>query len=143
MKYQELLNCNIEQILSAATPQQRLIWNYIFLTYGERVAINQIYWGGATGTEAETYAAGKMYFMYRMIFGNGAGAAVGVNPGQISLFDATNTLMTILNNNRPVWVGAANNYVNLHIDIQNLLFSRFSTLVYNEVTFVGYRLIFA
>jgi hypothetical protein len=137
-----ILNQNIETILKNASPTQKLIWNYIFLTYGENVCISQIYYGGAIGTEAETYAAGKMYFLYRMIFGNGAGAAASINAGAVNLYDASNTLMTILNANMPEWVGAATNYVNLHIDINDLLFSRFATTVYNEVTYCGYRLIF-
>jgi hypothetical protein len=136
---------NIEQILAAATPQQKLIWNNIFLTYGERIAISQIYYTGILGVdETNTFVAGKLYLFYELLITDRAIVGASVTPGYVALYSPTNTLFSVLCDQSTAWDTVANvmKYTNNTLQVQNILTSRLTAVNYTGVSYVGYRIMY-
>jgi hypothetical protein len=132
-----------EQIIKNATAEQRILWNSIFLKFGETIGISQFnYTGPNVGTEFLTYSANKLYFALQMSIFSSSGPA-SASYGQAQLFDETNTLMFLATNNAPVWdaTAAALKYSVNIIELKNLLFSRFAVVAaIGGIHFIGYRL---
>lgn len=81
----------IEEILKTATPAQKLIWNHIFLNFGEACAVRQIFYQGAlAGNEINTYVARKFYFIYECQVN--AYTAPLASPGAALIYDWNNVL---------------------------------------------------
>lgn len=132
-----------EDILKAATPAQKIIWNEIFLQFGKMTAITQNYYCGTfAGSEYATYSANKMYFALMLKF-HSVGAAVATT-GSAALYNRANVAMFNLGNNAAAYntVGAAYGYVANFISDENVLFSRITIETYFRITFIGYRLNF-
>lgn len=70
----EINHQNIKQILSAATPEQKIIWNDVFLTFGENIGISQFHWRGQFQgmgmTPLETANANIYYLCYSLVLIN-------------------------------------------------------------------------
>lgn len=134
---------SVEDILKAATPEQRLLWNYVFLRWGERVAISQFLRIASTVGELGVYSANKLYLCYSLeISGsNGVPGAAGVT---CAIYDETNTIFQYLRNVETEWdvTAAAFRYTPNNARTQNLYFSRLDLTgsAYSAVKFIGYRL---
>jgi len=134
---------NIEQILAAATPEQRLLWNDVFLRWGERLPISQLFYQGVSaGSELVTYSANKIYIAYELGIGFVNGVVTAGHP-QVDLHNELNVSFQTFTNNALVWDTTAagvrhdGNYVN----IKNVYFSRVvPSGGYGHVKFIGYRL---
>lgn len=135
---------SVEDILRAATPEQKIVWNDIFLRFGERCAISQLSICGAiAGLEIGTYVARKIYLPYNLtLFGT---SAAGVATPFTTLYDESNAVKYVANNNLPAWdvTAAAMRYVSNTINVPLIYFSRItfgggSTYV----NFIGYRIIY-
>lgn len=134
---------SIEDILRAATPEQRLLWNHIFLRFGERVSISQYYYRGSAsaGNELLTYSANKMYLAYDLKFGAVTTGSLTLNP--VVLYDENNATFLQLRNNVVYWdaTAAIEKFVANHIEIKNVLFSRYlNSINYVSMQFIGYRI---
>lgn len=132
---------SVEDILKAATPEQRLLWNYLFLRFGERISISQFVFGGASaGSELLIYSANKLYVAYQFNY-NGL-SAVGVNGAQVQFMDETNAVKYELTNNAPVWdtTAAAMRYAPNSASINNIWFSRCAPFTASRIQFIGYRI---
>jgi hypothetical protein len=132
---------SVEDILKAATPEQKLMWNEIFLRFGERVAISQFsYVGSVAGSEMTVYAANKYYIAYQLGFS--CSAVQQVVAGNTLLYDAANAIHYYLRENTQYWdaTAAAARFMMNEQKINNVHFSRFSNTYYNFVLFHGYRL---
>ena len=131
---------SIEDILKAATPEQKLLWNYIFLRFGERVPITQLYYAGALG-EFSLYNANKLYVAYSLdLQSNGASVAGFPN---VVLFNELNAVHASISNIAAYWdaTAAAVRFGGNNISLSNYWFSRI--LInggYSTIRFIGYRI---
>jgi hypothetical protein len=135
---------SVEDILRAATPEQRLLWNYIFLNYGERPGISQfVYYGPVTGTaELANYVARKMYFAYQLTVLNTT-FGVGASAGGMMLYNEANVAIGLLGDAGAYWdaTAAAPRIFNVAQQVENMIFSRLSgSGTTTLVQFVGYRI---
>lgn len=133
---------SVEDILKAATPEQRLLWNYIFLRWGERVPISQVYYQGAfTGTEFLTYSANKLYIIYSALI-SGYSAGTVATPPTITIYDELNAAFGYFNRAAPIWdatAAAARSYGQT-IVLQNIYFSRLILGTVSTGRIIGYRI---
>lgn len=134
---------SVEDILKAATPAQRIVWNDIFLRYGERAAVSQVFYQGpSAGAEFLNYVPRKMYFAYEFKLSY---AGVGNIPKSAVFYDENNVVKIAHSNNVVYWdaTAAAVYYQGNTEKLDNLLFSRVlfgGAVVY--VDFIGYRIMY-
>lgn len=133
---------SVEDIFKAATPEQKILWNYIFLRWGERIAISQVYFTGVfAGTEFSVYAANKLYVALQMevTYGsvNGTPAGTGIN-----VYNEANALFYNVFNNSSYWdvTAAAQRNSALTVYNKNIYFSRLSLSSGTYLKFIGYRI---
>jgi hypothetical protein len=132
----------IEDILRAATPQQRILWNYIFLRFNERAAVSQfVYEGVPAGSELNVFTARKLYFAYQIMWSQNGGGISAISPAML-FYNENNAQNFILMNNAPAWdaTAAAMRYVLNPGSFENIVFSRLDPNGINYVKFYGYRI---
>lgn len=132
---------SVEDILRAATPEQRILWNYVFLRWGERVPIAQLYYNGnPAGTEFLTYSARKIYIAYSL-FMSSDGVALATIP-QTLLRDDADVTNNSCRSLESYWdaTAAAARFVCEQAVIHNVWFSRLIPQGHNGMTFIGYRI---
>ena len=78
-----------EQILQAATPEQKILWNSVFLRFGENLAINQIEESYQNWNLAPmfTFVARRIYLVYLFEYGGFNATTIET---YINLWDETN-----------------------------------------------------
>jgi hypothetical protein len=133
-----------EEILAAASPEQRIIWNNIFLTAGDRASLSQFYYSGLiTSAEFFIYRARRMYFIYSIIIGGQNGLT---NIGTLELYDVNNALILYLNSSSPVYDGLAGvlKLYSRSIKVENQYFSRLAIpgSLFTTIQTIGYRITF-
>jgi len=131
---------SVEDVLKAATPEQRLLWNYVFLRWGERVPVSQyVYTGQLAGSELAIYSANKLYVAYSMLLSSNTDT-LGASTQSSIVYNELNVEIHRLSNARPIWdaTAAAARYVHNTIQVNNLLFARISSGT--QVRFIGYRI---
>lgn len=129
----------IEDILRAATPEQKLIWNYLFLRFGERISISQfVYTGLIAGSELTNYSATKIYLGYEIIW-NGFNTAQTSMPQSV-LYDNNNVIFLEISEGAAAWdaTAAVMRYSAPSIKFKNLWFSRITGT--SRIHFIGYRI---
>lgn len=132
---------NVEQILAAASPEQKLMWNDLFLRFGERAAVSQFIWYGIlAGSELSTYVARKLFVCYELQI-NGVDA-VNANPGYCRVYNEANVIHMIYSNDAVVYNGAAVQYYPNTMQINNFYCSRLVAAIYTIVKFIGYRFMY-
>lgn len=132
---------SVEDILKAATSEQRLLWNYVFLRWGERVPIAQLFFQGAlAGSEFSVYSANKIYVAYQL--GIRGGTAGGVQSAIALLYNELNVQFYVLADNTVYWdaTAAAVRYMSNNTQNNNLWFSRIVLQNVSDISFIGYRL---
>lgn len=131
---------SVEDILKAATPEQRLLWNYVFLRFGERVPISQYFYAGnSSGAELSIYSANKMYVAYSLLISSATDyLSVSIQPAII--WNELNAEIHRLSCAQPIWdaTAAAARYVHNTFQVNNILFSRLAGGL--QVRFIGYRI---
>lgn len=135
---------SIEDIIKTASPEQKILWNYIFLRFGERLSVSQfVYEGLAAGNECLTYTAGKLYFAYQLTL---APLTAGINliPAAHLLYDENNVLKFSLNSNTAMYdtTAAAVRYNLMARQFVNLVFSRIDVNGAGRFSVVGYRIMY-
>lgn len=132
-----------EEIIKHATAEQRILWNDIFLRYGEKVAIQQYHYCGTLGAaqELKVYSARKLYFALDLKFGHSSGHIIDLVGYIITFYDAANVACFSAHKNSIAWntTTAALNYIPHLILLKNITFSRVVTF-YDMIDFTGYRL---
>lgn len=131
-----------EEIINNATAEQRILWNSIFLSFGEKIGMSQLnYKGAVAATEFLNYSINKLYFCIRLRVGYDT-ATAGAQAGLLRLYNNANTIDLIMQNNNPVWdaTAAAIKYNIVSFDITNCLFSKIVLIGYQSIQFIGYRL---
>jgi hypothetical protein len=132
-----------DQILQAATPEQKILWNYVFLRFGVNIAISQIYYNGATaGSEFLTYVSNKIFLAYQINTEASGGNAAA--PGILTLYDENNVASNTIGNPFPYWdaTAAALRYAGGYCQANNIYFSRILPSNMNRFGFIGYRIMF-
>lgn len=134
---------SVEDILRAATPEQKLLWNYIFLRWGERVSISQLVYIGTVALSGEflTYSANKLYVAYEMDLDGQISPQQG--PGYLQLFDPANVWNQTMGKNMLVWdtTAALIRYYSCNVSKRNFIFSRISQgVIMGNIKFIGYRI---
>lgn len=133
---------SVEDILKAATPEQRILWNDVFLRFGERIAISQLrYTGIYTGSRIGIYSADAMYVAYQLeVSAQYDGSAFS---HYLTTYSPTNVIESIFMYSNPFWdaTAAAVKFNSGFISLRNLLFSRISSSNGNTyINFIGYRI---
>lgn len=130
---------SIEDILKAATPEQKIIWNDIFLRFGERCAVSQFQYTGPGG-ELLTYVARKIYFAITIINNN---SSPGAGFSGLSFYDENNILNFNANFMNVYWdaTAAAVRHLAVPMKYENFLFSRLALNgTVTQIRFIGYRI---
>lgn len=133
---------SVDDILKAATPEQKLLWNYIFLRWGERLPVSQLFYSGViAGTEFLTYSANKLYVYYDLEFtGLGTERTASENSIMYNEVNAAKKQFTQIN---PFWdatAASAKMYISPVI-FKNDYFSRLLMgSAYLYIRFNGYRI---
>lgn len=139
----QIFHQSVEDILRAATPEQKIVWNDLFLRYGQNASISQYYFrGAAAGTELATYVARKMYFGISLTadYTNGIWGA----PAVLQLYNEANANIFNAVSNVPVYdvTAAVMRWYGNTVLIKNVVFSRLALVSYTNVIFIGYRIIY-
>lgn len=132
----------IEEILATSTPEQKIIWNYLFLRYGERISIRQFYYSGSTaGTDINVYSANKIYFAYKILASCNAVAQSAIT-SFVSLYDDANNMDLTFGNNPAFWdtTAAAFKVIVQQTQVENVIFSRLAVAMHNFVKVTGYQI---
>lgn len=138
----QIYHQSVEEILRAATPEQKIMWNYLFLRFGERCAISQYYYAGAiAGHEMLTFTARKLFVCYQLSTEGGNGS---VNGPVIQTYDENNAASMQIAGSNPYWdaTAAAVRYNTATSTLNNIYFSRIVNIGFNRILFIGYRLIY-
>ena len=131
-----------EDIIKAATPEQRILWNSIFLKYGDKIALQQLYFCGAiAGTEFLTYSANKMY-MAMSVESSFVTSQVAITYCFNEFYNEANAVFYTEVNVAPAWdtTAAIMKFSNNNAKTTNILFSRIALTSYTRMKFIGYRL---
>ncbi len=130
-----------EEIIKSASPEQKIMWNNLFLRYGERLSLSPLYYIGIhAGSEFITYKVGTMYVAYSLV-PSGTGAA-GVTPTLVTLYDESNNVSNYINGQNALFDQTANvnEYAARYTNAENIVFSRAVVQNYTAIKFIGYRL---
>jgi hypothetical protein len=132
---------SIQEIIDAADPAQKLMWNYIFLTYGEKIAVSQFYipWF-IMSSEIGVFTARKMYFLYELtLMSHGTTLAAARN---LQLYDPSNNSVNFLARTSIAWnaTTAAINYMESTASAKNLLIGRVNGDVALRAYGIGFRI---
>lgn len=130
-----------EDIIKAATPEQRILWNQIYLMFGEKIGISQFeFTGQIAGNELSIFAAGRYYLALEMSMHSTA--AHSATPGLVILHNRLNAGISSLAKNVIAYNTATNtmNYYSQDIIVKNMHFSRLALTIYTYISFKGYRI---
>lgn len=136
----QIYHQSVEEILKAATPEQKILWNFIFLRFGERIAISQLHFSGGVAGEIGIYSANKIYLAYQIAI-NGQ-SSVQATGSYLQFYNETNASKFIISNNAGIWdaTAAAARYINNSIGYNNIWFSRVAIGGISTIEFIGYRI---
>lgn len=131
-----------EEIIKNATAEQKIIWNQLFLLFGERLSIAQYtYTGTIAAAEFITYRARRIYFALEFIAGHTSASA---NNSYIQLYNQNNAVFLNLGACSAYWnsTAAVTWYVPFSKPWHNIWFSRIVNSGYQSCHFIGYRIIY-
>jgi hypothetical protein len=132
-----------EEIIKNASPKDRILWNSIFLQYGDRIALSQLYFcGNPAGGEFMNYFNNKLYFALKFRAGSNGNASI--TTAKIDFYNDVDAVQLTIAKNSAVWDTTAANikFTANYIDIESQIFSRLVMTNYAFINFIGYRLNF-
>jgi len=126
---------SIEDMIRGATPEQRILWNYVFYKFGENIAVEQFYYVGVTNPFGTT-PVGLHYLAYNIELSSNNHN--DVNPAWATFLDETLTQIFTLQNSSAgdVTIGFAEN----NAETKNIIFRRFSVNVFTHCKIQGFKL---
>jgi len=130
-----------EEIIKAADPATRVLWEELLLLFGERFSLCQHYFYGAiAGSEFLTYRARRVWLALQFGFG-WTGNPTAANFG-LSFYNEANVLSMVYNNSVTTFdsVAAQNEQVGNSFIVPNIYFGRIIAATYTYCHFVGYRI---
>ncbi len=132
---------SIDEIIKAASPAQRIIWQHARLITGENAAVRQmVYIGGVTGSTLHNNVAGVLYIAAEMDFGSIPGG--GTSDAFVQFYDeaAVNSLRIGNNSISYDSVGAVDNFSQNYVRLKNLYFRYLAATAYTHMKFIGYKI---
>lgn len=132
---------SIDEIIRAASPAEKIIWQQIRLITGENAGIRQFYYCGAiAGNEIITYSANRLFFIHELDLGGDFNLRTSVP--RVRVYNELNAINFIINDNSSIWnaTSAAANYVSNTVKLKNILLSRIDTSIYDYIKIIGYRI---
>jgi hypothetical protein len=136
-----------QQILQAATPEQKILWNYIYLTFGENIAISQLYYiGQINATRFTTYSANRLYIIYSGQFSTDfIPNTYSAGRPTLQFCNELNAIYLAANNNNTYWdaTAAAPRNMNSILKLENFIFSRIvqsAAIDYQYAILIGYSI---
>jgi len=136
---------SINEIIRAASPAEKILWQQVLLICGERAAVRQLHYQGSyAGSEFVTFATGKLYLCLELdVFPDITPRAT--NSG-ISCYDESNAFDFTMANSMGFYnsTTAATVYVANQLKVSNFLFGRLllSGVAYQSLLFKGYRILY-
>jgi hypothetical protein len=133
---------SIDEIIKAASPEQRIIWNALFLKFGENISVSQFYYTGGYNPIFTVYDARRLYFFYyvrqSLLAGAGIDQALALTN---NYYDENNNGFDGPVNDIAYYntTAAAVRYRYNHIEVKNVIFSRIVT-DYTYIHCVGFKL---
>lgn len=135
-------NQNIDDIIKAATTEQKILWQQVLLICGGNCAIRPLHYTGPTGAEFDTYINTKLYLVYSLEYShsNPSGAAAGI----VYYYNQANVVHGYGFNNYPFFNSGTltANATSNNIKTKNTWFSRQQCFGYNFMIFTGFRIIY-
>jgi len=131
---------SIDEIIRAASPSEKVLWQQVFLFCGERAAVRQLYYQGViAGSEFLTYNANKLYVCLELDLNNGLNYS-NIQP-YARFYNNANAISLYGGVKDGVWNATAAAIYSTGNDIlkTNLIFSRIEVGVYSDMKFIGYR----
>jgi hypothetical protein len=134
---------SIDKIFKSASPEQQIIWDYIFTKWGLNVGIQRLYFAGIlAGSVYEVYNNKIMYLAYDLFITSSYGFAPGA--GKAYLYNENNVLTHYLNDSDLVWnstAAALYSYQN-NMNIKSVLFSRLNGSNWTHAAIIGFKITF-
>ena len=136
---------SIDEIIKAANPIQKIIWQQLRLLVGENAGVKQHFFAGPiVGSEFETYSANKLYFCLDFYGHNGSSGASNTIASLI-FYNELNAILYTAKNTSVSYnsTTASQQYTVNQVHIQNFYFSRLTNataLTYGYIIFTGYRI---
>lgn len=133
---------SIDEIIRAASPAEKVLWQQVLLICGERAAVRQLYYCGAiVGSEFLTYSANKLYLCLNVEYSYSVGTSVA-NGGLITYYDELNAIEFYGHKNNPIWdaTAAGQKHTSINFETHNIYFGRIGASIFSHIKFIGYRL---
>jgi len=134
---------SINEIIEAATPAEKILWQQIRLFTGERAAVQQFYHYGGIG-ELQVFDATKLYFATELEISIGGAAAVPyASMGYVKLKNAADLWIDTLGSYAAFWdaTAAAAKYVSMKTAYKNMIFGRLEVGAYYSIMkVIGYKI---
>jgi hypothetical protein len=130
-----------EEIIKNSDAEQRILWNMIFLRWGDKIGIQQLFFQGAiAASEFLVYSANRLYLCYSMEIGCTVTAAAANT--FLQFFNQANASFLNMGNLSLAWDTTAAGFktVGNNYNLKNFYFSRFTAVTYTQIRFIGYRL---
>ena len=131
---------SVEDIIKTATPAQRIMWNELFLRFGENITIRQFCYSGIlAGSEFVAFTARKIFYAYYLESGFEFSTP---NVPYLYVYDENNLLVQKYSNSPGFWdsTAAAPKYSGAIIQTSDLYFSRLAHQQYTYLRFIGFRI---
>ena len=132
---------SIEQIVKNSSAEQKIVWNEIFLRFGERCAVLPLsYIGIGTSAPYVMWRPRQIYFAYKW---EQSVNSVSASQITITLYDENNNTIYTASNSSAYWntTTAAVNFNPNVILLENLWFGRLAQSA-NYHRFIGYKIVF-
>lgn len=131
---------SIDDIIRAATPEQKILWQNIRLLTGENAAVQQIHFMGLIPADFTTYSANKLFLITKAVFSFSSMAPQN-NPLRVQVYNEANQHLLSFQD-APVYydtVANAARYEPATIEARDFYFSRIVT-TFEYVQLTGYKL---
>lgn len=132
------------------TPEQELLLEHFYNQFDNGSAANRrianvepLFYQGATGaTEFLVYSADKMYICYSLLLSTNNAGDASATVRKVDLYNETNAVSLTLHNQGISYNTTVpqQQYLGNQPSITNCIFSRFVTIGYLHMKFIGYRI---
>jgi hypothetical protein len=136
-----IIQQNIQQLIDASSPEQKILWEQIRLLTGENAAVRKlVFAGNIAASEFETYSANKLYLCYSLIIG--AVISLSGAAGYITFYKEGNAVSFYYGDNSLMYDAgaAAGRYGHNSFQINNFYFTRIVRQQYTQIVFNGFRI---
>jgi hypothetical protein len=134
-------NFSTQDILLNSNPDQRILWNEIYLQFGDTISIRPHFYSGPIGgSEFLSFLSNKIYLAYKLDVSY-YGAALN-SPGYIEFRDSADVVQFRYQNLNMSWnlTTSLMQFLPNSLLLENLIFGRILATSYTYIKFVGFRI---